>query len=68
MFLLAHSPIGQYHVCCGDLGISILARAGNGLAPRNTLCLDVLLLPVIALIGAVYRRVWERTVRQTNAK
>ena len=56
---------GHFNVACGDFGIGLLARAANGLSVRTTLVLDCLTLPVIALIGAVYRRMWDRIVRAT---
>ena len=57
---------GHFNVACGDFGIGLLARAANGLSVRTTLVLDCLTLPVIALIGAVYRRMWDRTVLATK--
>ncbi|KAJ1444520.1 hypothetical protein M885DRAFT_552716 [Pelagophyceae sp. CCMP2097] len=65
--ILASVDAGDYQICCGDFGISLLARAANGLAPRTTLAFDVCALPLIAIIGAVYRRVWEHTVRRSYA-
>jgi hypothetical protein len=39
-------------------------RAGSGLAPRTTFWRDLVLLPFIAIVGAVYRRMWDYAVRK----
>ena len=63
--IVASLDAGHFNVACGDFGIGLLARAANGLSVRTTLLLDVVALPVIAVIGCVYRRMWDRIVRAT---
>ena len=74
---------GQYHIACGDLGISLLIRGTSGacraraepgatavsltralagMTPRNNTVADMLLLPLIVLVGVVYRAMWDREV------
>jgi len=64
--ILAALDAGQFNVCCGDVGIGLLARAANGLSVRSTFLLDVVALPAIAVVGAAYRRMWDRTVLATG--
>ena len=62
--LLSSLQRGHYACACGDFGLGLLVRAGSGLAPRTTFWRDLVLLPFIAVVGAVYRRMWDYAVRK----
>lgn len=53
----------EYTIACGDFGCSLLARATVGMAPRNNIVLDMLLLgPILPLVGYIYRKTWDSIV------
>ena len=60
--VLAGLERGRFNIACGDLGLGLLVRATSGLAPRATPLMDLVVLPLIACVAFVYRRVWDYIV------
>lgn len=55
---------GEFHITCGDPGISVLMSASVGMSVRPNPVLDLVLLPLLLLIAPVYRYFWDREVRK----
>jgi 3-dehydrosphinganine reductase len=53
---------GEYHIACGDFGVNMLVRATAGMTPRNNCLADMLLLPLLVLVGKVYTWNWDKIV------
>lgn len=55
---------GEFHASCGDFGINMLVRGSSGMSPRANTMMDLLLLPLIGIVGFVYRYFWDREVQK----
>mmetsp|Transcript_36323 Transcript_36323/g.65033 ORF Transcript_36323/g.65033 Transcript_36323/m.65033 type:complete len:297 (-) Transcript_36323:680-1570(-) len=59
---------GNYHITCGDFNLGMLARAAAGMSPRNSMLMDMVLMPVLVLIGKFTTWGWDSEVRKAKYK
>ena len=58
---------GEYAIT-NDIGVWVLRVVGNGMAPRQTTFLEMLLMPLFVVIQTVYLLFMDYTVRVAKSK